>query len=61
MLDLRVPSGSFFLLLGAILLFLGIARPELRASLSDTNVNLYSGIAMAVFGGVMLWLAKRTS
>ena len=38
---------------------LGIFEPELRAPLLDTNVNLYAGIAMAVFGGVMLWLARK--
>jgi hypothetical protein len=59
MLDLRIPSGSFFLLLGLILVGLGIFKPELRAPLSETNVNLYAGIAMAVFGGVMLWLSRR--
>ncbi len=59
MLDLRIPSGSFFLMLGVILVALGVMRPELHAPLLETNVNLYAGIAMAVFGGVMLWLARR--
>ena len=59
MLDLRIPSGSFFLLLGVILAGLGIFEPELRAPLLDANVNLYAGVAMAVFGGVMLWLARK--
>jgi hypothetical protein len=59
MLDLRIPSGSFFLLLGSILTGLGIFEPELRAPLLEANVNLYAGIGMAVFGGVMLWSARK--
>ena len=61
MLDLRNPSGWFFLLLGAILIFLGVSDPNLRAPLTSVNVNLYAGAAMAAFGGVMLWLARRHS
>ena len=61
MLDLRVPSGWFFTVLGLILLGMGIFAPETRAALSDANVNLYSGVAMLVFGLFMLWLAWRAS
>lgn len=61
MLDLRNPSGSFFLLLGAILIFLGISYPSLKAPLSPVNVNLYAGAVMATFGGLLLWLAHRRS
>jgi hypothetical protein len=59
MLDLRIPSGSFFLLLGLTLTGLGVFDSGLRAPLLEVNVNLYSGVAMAVFGGVMLWLARK--
>jgi solute:Na+ symporter, SSS family len=59
MLDLRIPSGSFFLLLGLTLTGLGVFDPGLRAPLLEVNVNLYAGVAMAVFGGVMLWLARK--
>lgn len=31
------------------------------APLTTFNVNLYAGIVMAIFGGWMLWLSKRTS
>ena len=61
MLDLRVPSGWFFTVLGLILLGMGIFAPETRAALSDANVNLYSGVAMLVFGLVMLVMAWRAS
>jgi hypothetical protein len=59
MLDLRVPSGWFFTVLGLILLGMGIFAPETRAALSDANVNLYSGLAMLVFGLFMLLMAWR--
>jgi ABC-type amino acid transport system permease subunit len=61
MLDLRVPSGWFFTVLGLILLGMGIFAPDTRAALSDANVNLYSGIPMLVFGLFMLLLAWRGS
>jgi len=61
MLDLRVPSGWFFTVLGLILLGMGIFAPDTRAALSDANVNLYSGLAMLVFGLFMLMMAWRAS
>jgi hypothetical protein len=61
MLDLRVPTGWFFSLLGVLLLGLGVLSPGLRASLTEVNVNLYSGMAMLAFGGVMLLLARGRS
>lgn len=59
MLDLRVPSGWFFLLVGVILLALGLLHPDLRAPLSTVNVNLHAGTVLALFGGAMLWLSYR--
>ena len=61
MLDLRVPSGWFFTVLGLILLGMGIFAPDTRAALTDANVNLYSGLAMLVFGLFMLFMAWRAS
>ncbi|MGA2271609.1 MAG: hypothetical protein ABSH44_24360 [Bryobacteraceae bacterium] len=61
MLDLRVPSGWFFTVLGLILLGMGVFAPDTRAALSDANVNLYSGLSMLVFGLIMLLLAWRAS
>jgi hypothetical protein len=61
MLDLRATSGSFFLLLGGILVVVGVFMPGLRASLTDVNVNLYCGIVMLAFGGIMLLWARTRS
>ena len=60
MLDLRLPSGTFFAITGLILVVLGLtANPQ--APMSGTgNVDLYSGLAMLAFGVFLLVLAKRS-
>ena len=60
MLDLRIPSGCFFTIVGLILWGLGIFSPENKAALTDVNVNLYAGLAMLIFGASLLLLARRT-
>jgi hypothetical protein len=55
--DLRVPIGIFFALVGVVL----IADPSARAPLTTVPVNVYAGLSMLGFGGVMLWLARRRS
>jgi len=60
-MDLRVPSGSFFTLLGLILLGMGVFAPELRAPLTTDNVNLYAGACMLVFGIFLLLMAWRAT
>ena len=61
MLDLRLPSGIFFAVLGLILISLGVISPEMRAPLTGLNVNLYAGAGMLLFGGFLLLLARRRS
>jgi len=58
-MDLRIPSGLFFLLLGIVVASVGILSPGTRAPLADTNVNLYSRISMVVFGVILLLRARR--
>lgn len=55
--DLRIPIGAFFLIAGVLV----VAKPGAQAPLTDAPVNLYAGLAMLVFGGVMVWLARRRS
>jgi hypothetical protein len=57
--DLRNPSGIFFVLLGLILT--GMSFTGATAPLLEINLNLYTGLFMLVFGGTLLWLAKRAS
>ena len=59
MLDLRLPSGLFFALLGIILLAMGVFAPDMRAALTDANVNLYCGAGMTAFGAFLLVMAWR--
>jgi uncharacterized membrane protein AbrB (regulator of aidB expression) len=59
MMDLRVPSGWFFTLLGLILLGMAIFAPNARAELTDANVNLYCGGVILIFGIFLLILAAR--
>jgi hypothetical protein len=60
MSDLRIPIGIFFALVGLLVGITGLAAGY-RAPLDTANVNLYCGISMLIFGGVMLWLARRSS
>jgi len=57
--DLRIPIGSFFALAGVILVGAGVFTTN-RAPLENAKVNLYGGLVMLAFGGVMLWLARRS-
>jgi hypothetical protein len=61
-LDIRAPIGGLFTLLGLMLAGYGIfASGSGGASdlSSGTNVNLWWGLVMVVFGVVMLLLARR--
>ncbi|MBV9505653.1 MAG: hypothetical protein JO323_11690 [Acidobacteriia bacterium] len=58
-MDLRVPSGAFFLLLGILVALVGLVSPDTRAPLTAVNINLYAGIAMLLFGTILLLLARR--
>jgi hypothetical protein len=58
--DLRVPIGSFFVILG-ILMLVSAAVVTGNAPLAPPHVNLYCGLVNLVFGGIMLWLARRAA
>ncbi len=62
-LDIRLPMGLLFLLLGIILVVYGfISDPAIYAAHSlGQNVNLLWGAIFALFGATMLWLAKRSA
>jgi uncharacterized membrane protein HdeD (DUF308 family) len=61
-MDLRVPSGWFFTLVGLILLGMGVFAPHANAApLTTENVNLYAGACMLVFGIFMLAMAWRAT
>jgi len=60
-LDVRVPIGWLFLTLGIILVIYGFTSdPAIYVQHSlGVNVNLRWGAVFAVFGAVVLFLAKR--
>jgi len=57
-LDIRAPIGGLFTLLGLMLVGYGLVGGDRTAS--GTNVNLWWGLVMVVFGLVMLFLARRS-
>lgn len=61
-LDVRLPMGLLFLVLGVILTVYGLATAEdsaMYARALGDNVNLHWGVVFVVFGGVVLGLAWR--
>jgi len=61
-LDLRVPIGLMFALLGVILAAYGaLSDPALYQRSLGINVNWWWGLALAVFGAVMLVFGLRSS
>jgi LPXTG-motif cell wall-anchored protein len=62
MLDIKIPIGLMFFVFGVILTIYGFATrhdPELYQKSFSHNVNLWMGVLMLVFGGIMLLLVKR--
>ena len=59
-LDVRLPMGLLFLILGIILTGYGLMSDAsiYQRSLGD-NVNLHWGIIFMIFGGVVLFLARK--
>ena len=60
-LDVRIPIGLLFVVLGAILGIFGMTSdPMLYQTHSlGLNINLDWGLVQLGFGAVMLWLAYR--
>jgi len=56
--DLRVPIGSFFVILGVMLL-IAFFTINTAPPLSTPQVNLWCGLVALAFGGLMLWMARR--
>jgi hypothetical protein len=62
-LDIRLPIGMMFTLLGGIMAIYGLATNSDSAmykSSLDLNVNLWWGLVLFVFGAVMLGFALVT-
>ncbi len=61
-LDIRIPIGLMFVIVGVILLGFGLVsyNSEIYKISMGININLWSGIASLIFGLLMLALAWRT-
>ena len=58
-LDIRVPIGVLFTLLGLMLFGFGLfADDSINARSLGHDVNLWWGLVMAAFGAIMLFLAR---
>ena len=60
-LDIKIPIGLMFLVFGIILIIFGITTgsdTEMYKVSLNININLWSGIFMLVFGGLMLTFSK---
>lgn len=59
-IDIRLPLGILFSLLGLILVVYGIAGDSsLYQQSLGINVNLYWGLVLLVFGALMFVLSRR--
>jgi hypothetical protein len=62
-LDIRLPIGGLFVVLGLLLGGYGVATngdTERYARSMSVNINLWWGLVMLVFGALLLLLARRT-
>jgi membrane-bound ClpP family serine protease len=60
-LDIKIPIGLMFTLLGIIVTILGLVTmgdTELYRQSLGYNINLFSGITMLVFGCFMLFTSR---
>jgi hypothetical protein len=57
-LDIRVPTGGMFTLLGLLLVGTGVLKGEQSMGI---NINLYWGLVMLAFGATMLLFGWRAS
>jgi hypothetical protein len=62
LLDLRLPIGLLFTVLGLLLLAYGaVSDRALYASSLGVNINLWWGLVILAFGGLMLGAAWRAA
>jgi hypothetical protein len=64
MLDLRLPIGLMFSLVGALMMVYGLItfrNAELYKCSLGINVNLWWGVVLLVFGALMWFSSRRGS
>ncbi len=62
-MDIRLPIGLLFALLGGLLTLYGLFTYFTQASIYDRslgiNINLWWGLVMLLFGALMGWLGRK--
>lgn len=58
-LDIRLPIGLMFSVLGILLLIVGLFAGGQSTQSQETSVNLWWGVVMLIFGIVMFFLGRR--
>lgn len=59
-LDVRLPMGAMFVLLGGVLVLYGLVpNPGVYEKSLNININLWWGLVIFVLGALMLFLAWR--
>lgn len=62
MVDIRIPIGLMFTIIGVIISIFGVVTTSNSAMYQKSlgiNVNLIMGVFMLIFGLVMLYFARR--
>ncbi len=62
-LDIKIPIGLLFTVLGLLLLIFGIFTNSdaiLYEKSLQININLWIGLVMVIFGGLMLVFSKKS-
>jgi prolipoprotein diacylglyceryltransferase len=62
MVDIRIPIGLMFSILGILITFFGLLTRSDAAMYQksfDINVNIVMGVLMLLFGLVMLYFARK--
>lgn len=60
-LDIRVPIGLLFSVIGLLLVFYGaVSESSLYDRSLGININLWWGGALLVFGAAMLYLSRKS-
>lgn len=58
-LDIRLPMGALFAVIGLLLVLYGVVAQSATTSLS-ANIDLWWGLIMFIFGALMLALARAS-
>ena len=63
-LDIRLPIGLMFSIIGALLMVFGLftnGEPSVYQPSLGINVNLWWGVCLLVFGGLMFYYGRRAT